>query len=368
VVGAVPWLRVVVGLVLAFVLTHPLPGQGVRREPAVLSGTVTDLDGQPLANVGIDVTGSRRRATTDARGKFRVEGLQSGSAFISVRRIGLAPMLLEAQLVAGENILTVTMEPVAQRLDAVRTDVEQTALFGVVGDTAFDIVPGAQVSTIVHKATTLTNEKGQFFFDPIKPGADMVEVRKFGYRPRIISFTVPPKGGQKIVVWLTPLPSGLDSAAMAGMSALSNRVVQSLWEFGFRRRTANVVKSRFATRELLAERALGIQLEDALRLLPNFAGISNSDIICLVSDGQVFTGRGVEGLMADEVETLEVLPVADLPTADRETCSAGASARATSIGGGSQRGSRLNIGGRTAARAGAGGSASGYAAVVMLRH
>ncbi len=364
--------RALVGILLVFGVAVVAPASlaaQVRREPAILTGTVTDLNGQPLPNVGVDVTGSRRRATTDARGKFRVDGLQSGSAFISLRRIGLAPMLLEAQLVPGENILTVTMEPTPQQLDAVRTEVEQTALFGVVGDTAYDIVAGADVSTIVHKATTKTNEKGQFFFDPIQPGADMVEVKKFGYRPRILSFTVPPKGGQKIVIWLTPLPSGLDSAAMAAMSRLSNRVVQSLWEFGFRRRTSNVVKSRFATREMLADRALGIRLEDALQLLPNFGGISNSDIVCLVSDGQVFTGRGVEGLIADEVETLEILPVASLPTADRETCSGGASMRAMSIGTGSSRGSRLNIGGSAAARnSGSGSAAGGFAAVVMLRH
>src|ERR1035437_7883157 len=130
----------------------PRPARAQSPPTAVLYGLVKDVDGKPLPDVIVDVSGVKRHAVTDDHGRFRIDRLSTDSLIMIVRRVGLLPLTFALKLVPGRNELTITMEQVPQVLDAVRNAVEQSGLFGVVGDTAFDIVQGATVSTVVHKA------------------------------------------------------------------------------------------------------------------------------------------------------------------------------------------------------------------------
>jgi hypothetical protein len=316
------WRAVLTGIVAAIVL---VPARGFAQKPAtaVLSGVVKDLDGKPIADVIVDVNGAKKHGVTDDRGRFRIDKLAADSTVLIARRVGLVPQTIEITLVPGQNEVTVTMEPVPQVLDAIRNATEQTGLFGVVGDTAFDIVKGASVSTIVHHATTTTNEKGQFYFDPVKPGSDMVDVRKLGYRPRIVSFTMPVKGGQRVAIWLTPLPAGIDDRAIRRLSAPSNALMQELFDFGQRRRWASSSRSMFATREQLAEYASGMRADEALAHLPRFGTARPEDIDCVLVDGTI-SGESLEDYAANEIETLEITAVSTLSSYDQRRCSANA--------------------------------------------
>jgi hypothetical protein len=312
-----------VSLIAAAAAAFPSPARAQKPAAAVLTGIVKDLDGKPISEVMIDVGGVKKHALTDGRGRFRIDKLAADSIVLIARRVGLVPQTVEIALVPGQNEVTITMEPVPQVLDAVRTATVQTGLFGVVGDTAFDIVPGASVTTIVHHASTTTNEKGQFYFDPVKPGSDMVDVRKLGYRPRIVSFTMPVKGGQRVAIWLTPLPAGLDERALRRMSAPSNALVQELFDFGQRRRWASSTRSMFATREQLAEYASGMRADEALAHLPRFGTVHPEDIDCVLVDGTI-SGEGLENYAANEIETLEITAVSTLSPYDQRRCSANA--------------------------------------------
>jgi hypothetical protein len=303
---------------IAATLPSRIAAQGTGT--AVLSGVVTDPGGRPIAEVTVDVTGAKRHAITDDRGRFHIDKLPADSVVLIARRVGLVPQTVEIALVPGQNEVAVTMEPVPQVLDAIRNSTEQTGLFGIVGDTAFDIVQGATVSTIVHKETATTNEKGQFYFDPVKPGQDMVDVRKLGYRPRIVSFTMPVKGGQRVAIWLTPLPAGLDARAMRRLSAPSNALVQELFDFGQRRRWASSSRSMFATREQLAEYASGLRADDALAHLPRFGTARPSDIDCVLVDGTI-SASDLEDFATDEIETLEITATFTLSQFDQRRCS-----------------------------------------------
>ena len=299
------------------------PSDALAQKPAsaVLTGTVNGLDGKPIAEVIVDVSAAKKHAVTDDHGHFRIEKLPADSITMIVRRVGLVPQTIEITLVPGPNEVSVTMEPVPQVLDAVRSATAQTGLFGIVGDTAFNLIPGAAVTTIVHHATTTTNEKGQFYFDPVKPGADMVDVRKLGYRPRIVSFTMPEKGGQRVAIWLTPLPAGLDDRAMRRLSAPSNALVQELFDFGQRRRWASSTRSMFATREQLAQYASGMRADDALPHLPRFGTVRPDDVDCVIVDGTMAGGL-LQDYAADEIETLEITAVGMLSSVERSHCAA----------------------------------------------
>ena len=309
--------------IVAVTVAVPLRVAAQKPATAVLSGVVKNADGQPIPNVAVDVDVAKKHAVTDEHGRFRITKLPADSVVLIARRVGLVPQTIEIALVPGQNDVTVTMEPVPQVLDAIRNATEQTGLFGVVGDTAFDIVTGATVSTIVHHATTTTNEKGQFYFDPVKPGQDMVDVRKLGYRPRIVSFTMPVKGGQRVAIWLTPLPSGLDARTMRRLSAPSNALVQELFDFGQRRRWSSSARSMFATREQLAEYTSGMRADDALAHLPRFGIARAEDVDCVLVDGTV-SGAGLEDYATDEIETLEITAVSTLSGYDQRRCSANA--------------------------------------------
>jgi hypothetical protein len=306
-------------LAMAGVLS-PSAVRAQKPATAALSGVVKDLDGKPISEVVIDVDGAKKHVLTDDRGRFRIEKLQADTITMIVRRVGLVPQTIEFALAPGQNELDITMEPVPQALDAVRSATAQTGLFGIVGDTAFDIIPGATVSTIVHRATSTTNEKGQFYFDPVKPGADMVDVRKVGYRPRIVSFTMPPKGGQRVAIWLTPLPAGLDERAMRRLSAHSNALMQELFDFSQRRRWASSTRSMFATREQLAEYASGMRADDAIEHLPRFGIVRPDDIDCVIVDGTMAPGF-LQDYAANEIETLEITALGMLRPLERSRCS-----------------------------------------------
>jgi hypothetical protein len=309
----------IVLLAIAALAAAPHRALTQDRPTAVLAGVVKDVDGKPIPDVVVDVSPGKRHAVTDDRGRFRFDRLPTDSLVMIVRRVGLVPLTFDMTLVPGQNDVNITMEQVPQILDAVRNQTEQTGLFGVVGDTAFDIVQGAAVSTVMHKDTKTTNEKGQFFFDPVKPGPDMVDVRKLGYRPRVVSYTMPVKGGQRVAIWLTPLPAGLDERAMRRLSAPSNALVQELFDIGLRRRWASSTRSMFATREQLALYARGMRLDEAIRYLPKFGTVRPYDIDCVIVDGSMASGF-FDQYTADEIETLEVTAVGLLSEGERRSC------------------------------------------------
>lgn len=149
------------GLFALAAIAAPASFASAQNAPtAVLVGIVKDVDGKPLRGVIVDISGGKKHAVTDDAGHFRVDKLSTDSLIMIVRRVGLVPLTFDVTLVPGENDVSITMEQVPQILDAVRSQTQQTGLFGVVGDTAYDIVQGASVSTVVHKATTTTNDGG----------------------------------------------------------------------------------------------------------------------------------------------------------------------------------------------------------------
>jgi len=212
----------------------PMPAPPPKRELATLAGVVKDLTGLPIADARVQVADLRRSINTRDDGGFTLHALPAGDTLqVIVARIGYRPLHLELTLAPGANELAVTLEPIAQQLDAVRTVTEQTGLFGVVGDTAYDVVQDARVSiTAGTGAERLTNALGQFAFETVKPGANFLEVRKAGFKPRLISFMQPEKGGTKLAIWMTPL--GPHDGA--GKSEFENRTVQALFDFRSRSR------------------------------------------------------------------------------------------------------------------------------------
>lgn len=83
-----------------------------------VGGTVVAVGTQePIASAQVIVIGTSLRATTDAKGAFRVTGVSGLTATIEVRRIGYAPARIQARVGADDN--RVVLSPSATSLEAV---------------------------------------------------------------------------------------------------------------------------------------------------------------------------------------------------------------------------------------------------------
>jgi TonB family protein len=91
--------RAVFAWLLCAASAHP----ALAQRAAVVSGTVKDSAGRPIADVEVRVAGAGVRVFTDERGVYRMAGLVAGLATLTARRLGFKPYARDIQLVAGQE-------------------------------------------------------------------------------------------------------------------------------------------------------------------------------------------------------------------------------------------------------------------------
>lgn len=84
-------------------------------------GAVRTPDGVPLARVEVLALPESLSTLTDNKGLFRLGPLSSGKHELRFRRLGFVPAVVNAYLVHADTTVTVTLQPIAQLLDTVRT-------------------------------------------------------------------------------------------------------------------------------------------------------------------------------------------------------------------------------------------------------
>jgi len=87
----------------------------ILPQGTAVSGRVIDTAGQPLE--GAEVTVSRpcfvgASATTDAGGRFEVEGLSAGGGYLTVSRSGHAARSIRCTIPSSGNVLSLDRQPV----------------------------------------------------------------------------------------------------------------------------------------------------------------------------------------------------------------------------------------------------------------
>jgi hypothetical protein len=71
---------------------------------AILVGTVRGAGGQPLASAELRVVGARASAVSDARGRYSLAALPSGTRMLAVRRIGYEVLETAVELRGGQTV------------------------------------------------------------------------------------------------------------------------------------------------------------------------------------------------------------------------------------------------------------------------
>jgi hypothetical protein len=217
------------GLVSAFVTSDAIaqctPGGPVNPVAArrAIVGTVMDTSHQVLENVTVGINKPRRQAKTNAQGRFTLTDLDTGTYEVSVYKIGYETAV-QAYVVADTGgIARFCLIPEPRELPAIIASAKRLGLSGVIGDSNYNALEGAEVRVMGAGLHTLTDSTGAFHL-AVPKGTYPVWISKPGFARKMVSVTIPADSGRDIAVWLgSPLPDA--NAVAAKIDDMRNRIL-----------------------------------------------------------------------------------------------------------------------------------------------
>lgn len=229
--------------------------------PRTIVGVVRDTLGNAIDSVDILIASLKRHALTDANGAFRFEDIKPGTYDLSARKLGLFPQVRRVKVGDDGGSIAFELVRTAYALPPVVTTATRLGLSGVIGDTAYNVVPSAEVSVLATDRRTRSDSTGAFYLD-VKPGHYVVRVTRPGYSPRMVSVTVPADSGRRIVVWLTPSNGGSNGREAYVMDSLNERLLKRnpVWSTIYTRE--DITRSGFTDATQLAATGAGKRIDD----------------------------------------------------------------------------------------------------------
>lgn len=266
--------------------------------PRKLAGVVRDTIGFPIEGVELTIASSHRRTTSSGNGAFQFDNLAPGSYEVRARKFGYAPQVRTIVVDSAGGAGAFAMLSIPVPLLPVVSNASRGGLSGVVGDTAFHPLPGAEVRIVGHSDVTRTDSTGAFYI-PVRPGNYTVAISEPGYDFKIVGVIVPSDSGRRITAYLTPQSH-----------PPSVREVHNLEDFASRMAWRTVQNSKVFTRAELEER--GIEwVTDAVQMGWGWFGVTDRERNDLDHDCAAVKNGGpayvmLESLMVEEIETIEV--------------------------------------------------------------
>jgi hypothetical protein len=257
--------------------------------PRTIVGIVTDTVGNAIDSVDVLLVSAKRRTMTSADGHFRFDDVKPGTYELSTRRLGFFPQVRAVKVGDAGGAVSFKLVRTSYGLPPVVTTSTRLGLSGVVGDTAYNIVADADVSVLASDRHTRSDSTGAFSLD-VKPGSHVVRVTRPGFAPRMVSVTIPPDSGRRIVIWLTPMDRGSAARDAWVMDALADRLMRR-----------NPVWSKIYTREEITKTGIS----DATQLATVGAGKRIDGRCDAILDGGPLTAP-MWTFSASEIEMMEV--------------------------------------------------------------
>ena len=261
-----------------------------------LGGVVRDTAAFALDSVEISIAALQRRVFSKADGTFLFTDVAPGKYEVRARKLGYGPQIREMIVDSAGATGMFSLVPLPYVLRPVVTTVARGGLSGVVGDTAFNALAGAQVRLLGHEAHTVTDSTGSFYI-PIKPGSYLVAVKDAGYADRLVSVIVPPDSGERIRVTLAPPSRPLTVREVHNVDDLSQRLA-----------LRSDLHSRVYSHAELVE--MNIEwVYDAIQIgyhavHSGAPGTLDKDCAAMVNGGPDFVEVGT--LTVDDIETVEI--------------------------------------------------------------
>jgi len=193
--------------------------------PRTLIGVVSDTLGNTIDSVDVFIASLKRHTISGADGKFRFDDVKAGEYSVSTRRLGFLPQLRKVRVGDDGGTMTFSLIPYMRGLPPVVSSAARGGLSGVIGDTAYNIVSGAEISVIASDRRANSDSTGSFFLD-LKPGKHLVRVTAPGFASRLVSVTIPNDSGRRMVVWLTPSARGESTRESWAIENLNARLLR----------------------------------------------------------------------------------------------------------------------------------------------
>lgn len=190
--------------VLIFGLCIVTSREVAAQEPVVLTGRVYGVGGAPIEGAEV-LLGRIGSDTTDADGRFRLEGVPPGNHVMLVRRIGYLPNRVSVA-VSLDGVPPAEMEIFLAQAPWTLEDIvvrgERRGVYGVVLDPLLRPFPGATVTLVGGGASQVTDSAGQFAFPDKTGAAYAVRTEAPGYVARLVQLRVPAGQSREVTIHL----------------------------------------------------------------------------------------------------------------------------------------------------------------------
>jgi hypothetical protein len=271
--------------------------------PRKIAGIVRDTSALPIDSVEVSIVSLQLRTFSTAAGNFRFEDVKPGTYEVRARKIGYAPQIRTMVVDTAGGTGAFMLLPLPHVLRPVVTTVARGGLSGVVGDTAFNALVGAEVRVMGHEGYARTDSTGSFYI-PTRAGSYMVSVKQPGFDYRLVSVIIPPDSGERIRVNLAPM-----------MKQPTLRQVHNVDDFATRLAWHEHKNSRIYTHAELEKMRIE-WIYDAVKIgfhemHQGGNGWIDADCAVIVNGGPEI--RELAGLTVDDVESVEIYDMTAAP-------------------------------------------------------
>jgi hypothetical protein len=171
-------------------------------------GIITDSSDRAIDSAEVFIPALKRKTEADRTGAFRFRDVKPGKYAVAARRLGYYPQTREVVVTSDSGgVARFSLVPQPRGLPPVVTSAKRGGLSGVVGDTGWAAIKGAEVTVISTTRRAVTDSMGAFHID-LPAGRHMVRVVREGYASQMVSATIPRDSGRRMMVFLRPSTVG----------------------------------------------------------------------------------------------------------------------------------------------------------------
>jgi hypothetical protein len=215
------------GAVAMLVLSVPAAAQQ-RPEPAgpgTIVGVVVDPLGNPLEGADVYIVELQKHRTVGADGRFRFDSIPDGEYIIAARHVGFLGSGRKVTMTPEGLVAAFRLQRITRNLPAIVTSAPRGGLSGVIGDTAYKVIVGAEIETIGATRRAKSDSSGMFYIK-VPTGRHMVSVKAPGYTTKLVAVTVPKDSGRQILVQLSPSNGRNENRLESNLEELHQRLMR----------------------------------------------------------------------------------------------------------------------------------------------